>query len=71
MRYTPVSAFRGLPTSAPCLWFDQNGLVSHSCLILSNDGKTLVVSAGQPAKQYSYDLTGDGTACIPVTPIAP
>ena len=61
--YSPKAAFAGGVTGA-CVWFDENAQALHTGSITANNGTTLTVSA--KSTTYNYDLTGDGTQCIPV-----
>jgi len=63
--YSPKSVFVGGPSSGACVWFDENALVAHTGTITSNNGTSLVVSS--KSTSFTYDLTGDGTQCIPVS----
>jgi hypothetical protein len=67
--YSPKTAFAGIASGA-CVWWDQTDQVLHTGTITGNTGTTLTVSA--KSSTYTYDLTGDGTQCIPVSvPVTP
>jgi len=70
--YTPKIAFRGASPPTNIAWFDENGLQVHVATVGSNNGSTLVINAAAaPGGTQTYDLTGDGSQCIPVAVILP
>jgi hypothetical protein len=69
---TPKIAFRGASPPTNIAWYDENGLQAHVATVSSNNGSTLVISAAAaPGGTQTYDLTGDGSQCIPVAVILP
>lgn len=60
----PKSFFRSAPAGTYS-WFDTTRLQAHPATVTSNNGSTLVINS--QSTPYTYDLTGDGTACIPVS----
>ena len=72
LAYTPKIAFRGASPPTNIAWYDENGLQVHAAAVTSNNGSTLVISAAAaPGGTQTYDLTGDGSQCIPVAVILP
>jgi hypothetical protein len=65
LNFTPKSAFLSATGATPVAYTDPVTGVEHTATITSNTGG--VLSVNTEGTTLTFSLTGDGSACIPLT----